>query len=408
MCCEQGFRGHGARSGWQLLISIVRASDSWRRGTSHGGVFSKSAAPIVCNVTNPPPAPQVRRMLLEHMSSHRTMFEPMLESGCVLAVPRPAQLVCFCGPRSLTRACRVRRADFDIYLSQMSNPMVWGGYPEQLAAEEIFDRRIDVYSSAEFEVGFLCVRLRTCAVCECVGFFMAQATGVLAPMRTHFEGDLPAEVAEEAVPIRLSYHGCVLWSCVHHTHPPGSCCVRASPLCCRNNHYNSLSVRGEMFPLGMPGPDDPHRILQHRLQRQSIAVRVSCFLVGCLPPSFGPLPVQSNPELTQRKKLMTTRMSECESDTKVPEASDRKESDAARGPALGPLPESTSTEDPSSPVAGAAASLSSASSTAVVSPPVSAAGGSVPAVKPPITSAGTSNPSAPQQPPKKSYFWNRS
>jgi hypothetical protein len=72
-------------------------------------------------------------------------------------------------------------ADFERYLADMSKAGAWGGYPEQMAAEELFDRPMVLYSGADF--------LRS---------------GLLTPMARL---DDPASHVPSVEPMRISYHG---------------------------------------------------------------------------------------------------------------------------------------------------------------------------------------------------------
>lgn len=109
--------------------------------------------------------------------------------------------------------------DFTVYISRMRQDKEWGGHPEQLAIEEVFDRPMEIYSREQFT---------------------SSAEGTLEPLKLHFEGGLPAAALKGVAPLRLSYHG--------------------------GSHFNSVIGPGDAPPLGTR---DTTVIRSHRLHIQS-------------------------------------------------------------------------------------------------------------------------------------------
>lgn len=113
----------------------------------------------------------VRQAVCDYMESNRSMFEHAVAG------------------------------DFDVYLSRMRLDKEWGGHPEQLAIEELYDRPMEIYSRETWA-----------------------KSNSLAPLKLHFDGELPIEELGDVTPLRLSYHG--------------------------GSHFNSVSGPGEQPPLG--------------------------------------------------------------------------------------------------------------------------------------------------------------
>lgn len=101
----------------------------------------------------------VRTEIVSYMEANPSLFEPIAEAF---------------------------GTSLDEYCARMYRDGEWGGYPELIAAEEVYDRPLVIFHSEDFLL-----------------------KGSIQPRGVHFSGELPEQALETDIvtPMRLSYHG---------------------------------------------------------------------------------------------------------------------------------------------------------------------------------------------------------